>query len=143
MTAGETSRVRLKRALEISQTESGLLRAPLKFFPLLNFSGTRPKLPAMANRFELQVNQKSSRTLWLVVSGALLGAVLTTWLAPKVIAWYFEPPAQYGFNCRAPIEWSLQHMQISQIVGIVVGAILGLVLGLTVFRRKAKPVTSV
>jgi hypothetical protein len=74
--------------------------------------------------------------------GALFGAVLTTWLAPKVIVWYFEPPAQYGFNCKAPIEWSLQHFQITQLVGIFGGALIGLTLGLTVFRRKALPETT-
>lgn len=71
-----------------------------------------------------------------MITGALLGAVLTTWLAPKVIVWYFEPPAQYGFNCRAPIEWSLHHFQVTQIVGIVLGGLIGLLLGFTILKRK-------
>jgi hypothetical protein len=68
--------------------------------------------------------------------GALLGAVLATWVAPRVIVWYFDPPAQFGFNCRAPIEWSLKRFQISQMVGIIVGGIGGLALSLTLLRRR-------
>jgi hypothetical protein len=74
----------------------------------------------------------------LIGLGAVIGAVLTTWVAPHVIVWYFDPPAQFGFNCRAPIEWSLKRFQISQMVGIVLGAIGGLTLSLTVFRGKSE-----
>ncbi len=75
--------------------------------------------------------------LWLVVVGSLIGAVLSTWLAPKMIAWYFTPPAQMGFNCVEPIQWALGKLQTAQFVGIVVGAAGGFAIYFGLFRKKA------
>ncbi len=74
--------------------------------------------------------------MWLVVTGAFVGGVTTTWLAPKVIAWYFNPPAQFGFNCVAPIEWALTRLQWAQAIGTVAGAVLGLMLYLAFAKRR-------
>ncbi len=68
-----------------------------------------------------------SKFTWALVLGALLGGCLSSWLAPKVIAWYFDPPAGFGISCKAPIEWALQKLQIAQLVGTVGGALLALV----------------
>lgn len=66
----------------------------------------------------------------------LLGSFLMTWIAPKVIAWYFEPPAQPGaFSCKAPIEWALSRYQLAQIYGSLGGAALGLVLFFVLLHR--------
>ncbi len=77
------------------------------------------------------------KAIWLVPTFSLLGGFLAVWLAPKVIAWYFDPPAQFGFNCRAPIEWALSKLQLSLIVGISMGAVLGIVLA-TVWNAHQK-----
>lgn len=74
--------------------------------------------------------------LWLTVVGALLGGTLSTWLAPKVIAWYFNPPASTGINCVEPIEWALGKLQLAQAVGILGGAIVGIVLFYAVVRQR-------
>jgi len=82
------------------------------------------------------MNSPSRKWIWLVPIGALGGGFLATWIAPKVIGWYFEPPAQFGFNCRAPIEWALNKMMWSQGVGFVAGALGGLVIYVTLARRQ-------
>ena len=74
--------------------------------------------------------------LWLTVVGSLIGAVLSTWLAPKMIAWYFTPPAQMGFNCVDPIQWALGKLQVAQAFGILLGAALGLAACFGLFFRK-------
>lgn len=74
--------------------------------------------------------------LWLTMIGSLVGAVLSTWLAPKMIAWYFTPPAQMGFNCVDPIQWALGKLQFAQVLGIILGAVLGFTIFFTAFRDK-------
>jgi hypothetical protein len=67
-------------------------------------------------------------TLYFALGGALIGAALTAWLAPGVIAWYFNPPVEMGgFSCTAPITWALKRLQWAQLWGVVVGGVLGLV----------------
>ena len=80
-------------------------------------------------------SRRMKTVLWLTVVGALVGGLLSTWLAPKAIAWYFIPPAQIGFSCADPITWALAKLQIAQAVGIVAGAVFGMVL-FFVFAKK-------
>jgi hypothetical protein len=82
------------------------------------------------------MESQGKRARWLAVVGALLGAVLSTWIAPKMIAWYFSPPANMGINCVDPIQWALGKLQIAQIVGVVLGALLGLVAYFLRFRQR-------
>lgn len=80
------------------------------------------------------------RALRFSVIGALLGAVLSTWLAPKMIAWYFTPPVEFGINCNPPIVWALHRMQLAQATGVFVGFILFLVLFMVFSKRQSKEV---
>lgn len=73
-------------------------------------------------------SRKMKTVLSLTAVGALIGGLLSTWLAPKVISWYFMPPAQIGFSCADPITWALAKLQIAQAVGIAVGAVVGMML---------------
>ncbi|HEY7495104.1 MAG TPA: hypothetical protein VIH59_28865 [Candidatus Tectomicrobia bacterium] len=67
--------------------------------------------------------------LYFALGGALIGLVLTTWLAPGMIAWYFNPPVEMGgFSCTAPIQWALRRLQGAQLWGVVVGGVLGLIM---------------
>jgi len=77
-------------------------------------------------------------TLYFALGGALIGAALTAWLAPGVIAWYFNPPVEMGgFSCTAPITWALKRLQWAQLWGVVVGGVLGLVVyGVAQGRRR-------
>jgi hypothetical protein len=74
-----------------------------------------------------------------MVVGALLGAVLSTWLAPKIIAWYFTPPAQIGLTCVEPIQWALGKLQVAQAVGLILGAAAGIFAYFSLFKRKKTP----
>jgi len=67
--------------------------------------------------------------------GALLGALLASWLAPKGIAWYFDPPVDIGVNCKQATEWSMSRLLIAQFWGFVFGMIATLAM-LFIFRRK-------
>jgi len=77
--------------------------------------------------------------LWFVSFGGLLGAALTSWLAPKLIAWYFDPPVNIGVNCKEATQWSMAKLQTAQFIGLASGAVFGLVLWLTM-RKKNKSV---
>ena len=77
--------------------------------------------------------------LYFALVGAMLGAALTAWLAPGLIAWYFNPPVEMGgFSCTAPIAWALRRLQWAQLWGVVVGGILGLVAYGIVQRRRVR-----
>ena len=76
---------------------------------------------------------------FFALGGAILGIALTTWLAPGMIAWYFNPPVETGgCSCTAPIAWALRRLQTAQLWGIGVGGILGLVVYGVVQRRRAR-----
>jgi len=70
--------------------------------------------------------------------GMVLGVVLATWLGPKVLLWWFEPPADIGINYRPAIEWAMNRLVWIQIVGIGLGLILGIMAGLAIRRSPKK-----
>jgi hypothetical protein len=77
--------------------------------------------------------------LSFALGGAILIAALTAWLAPGVIAWYFNPPVEMGgFSCTPPIAWALKRLQLAQLWGFVVGGVLGLVVYGVVQRRRVR-----
>ena len=65
------------------------------------------------------------RFFWTLIIGVFVGGALTSYVAPKVIAWYSEPPVNWGVNCRGAIEWSMAKLQMAQIVGSIIGGLLG------------------
>lgn len=79
-----------------------------------------------------------SKLFWAIVLGSLCGGLVASWLSPKMIAWYFDPPAGFGVSCKAPIEWALQKLQIAQLVGTGIGGSFG-VLFFFMIRHKFKP----
>ncbi len=89
---------------------------------------------------EIEKSATKKVLTWMVVGGAI-GAVLSSWLAPKVIAWYFDPPVNIGVNCREATEWAMTRLQTAQFWGTLVGAFLPLILAVFVFRSEAKKST--
>jgi hypothetical protein len=69
---------------------------------------------------------------------ALLGALLSSYLAPKIIAWWFDPPVDIGVNCRGAVEWSMAKLQVTQFWGLVIGLVLGLIVMIAVTRPKLR-----
>jgi hypothetical protein len=70
--------------------------------------------------------------------GVVVGAILATWLGPKILGWYFEPPADIGINYRPAIDWAMRRLIWFQIAGIVLGFVGGIVLGFLT-RKKEDP----
>jgi hypothetical protein len=58
---------------------------------------------------------------WFFVLGALGGTLLASWIAPGAIAWYFEPPVEFGVSCGEPIRWALQRFRRAQLWGMLAG----------------------
>jgi hypothetical protein len=80
---------------------------------------------------------KWTRLLFYINTGALLGAILSSWLGPKGIAWYFDPPVNIGINCKSATEWSMSNLIRLQLIGIFAGAVLSLIFK-SIFDSKRK-----
>lgn len=70
-----------------------------------------------------------------LLMGGAVAEILVTWLSPKVISWYYNPP-ETPFSCAGPVNWALDRMQTTQLIGLLVGAVLGVVV-LFAFRRRS------
>jgi hypothetical protein len=79
---------------------------------------------------------KAKTAMSLTGAGALCGGLVSTWLAPKAISWYFMPPAQMAFNCSEPIAWALGKLQVAQAFGIIAGGVMGAALYYVFTRRR-------
>src|SRR5206468_11920825 len=87
---------------------------------------SRPQRPLLAKRWQQELCMKNA--LYFALGGVLIGLILTTWLAPGAIAWYFNPPVSMGgFSCSVPIAWALKRLQWTQLWGVMVGGGRGLV----------------
>jgi len=76
------------------------------------------------------------KSMWRwTIAFSVVGVLFATWIAPKTIAWYFEPPAALGISCKPSIEWALAKLQYAQIVGLLIGAGSGLILKF-IFRKR-------
>lgn len=71
-----------------------------------------------------------------MASFGLLGCIAAALISPRVIIWYWNPPADMGFNCVKPIQWSLQRFQMAEVGGLIAGLFLGLFVFLALRRRK-------
>jgi hypothetical protein len=70
--------------------------------------------------------------------GSVVGGLMTSWLAPKAIAWYFKPPVEMPVNCTIPIEWALHKLQLAQLFGTIGGGVIFLLLSLMFFKGKGE-----
>jgi hypothetical protein len=80
---------------------------------------------------------KSGLLASILVGGAVV-EILVSWLAPRSIVWYFQPPVQTEFSCTEPIGWALARMQTVQLIGLVFGALLGVIVYYLMRRRSAQ-----
>ena len=58
--------------------------------------------------------------------GALLGVVSAALFAPTVIGWYFAPPVEMAYTCKAAVDWGMQTFRMALLWGTGVGTVLGL-----------------
>ncbi len=59
--------------------------------------------------------------------GALVGAIATAWFSPTVIGWYFAPPVEMAYTCKAAVDWGMITFRTAVLWGVAVGTGLGLV----------------
>ncbi|MEO5668526.1 MAG: hypothetical protein ABIR96_10740 [Bdellovibrionota bacterium] len=83
------------------------------------------------------MQSRSAVFSWIGI-GALLGALVASWLAPKGIAWYFDPPVNIGVNCKAATEWSMSRLLIAQFWGLVIGTVASLAIATLLRKRRAR-----
>ena len=73
---------------------------------------------------------------------ALLFGLLATWLGPKMISYWYTPPVPAGaasaFNCTDAVNWAMNKLVLTQLIGSVIGIVVGMVLGI-VMRGKPVP----
>jgi F0F1-type ATP synthase assembly protein I len=80
------------------------------------------------------------RILTAVIAGALIGIVLATWLGPRVLTWWFTPPAGVMLtNASEAVRWGMDRLVHAQLISLLVGAILGLVVGILLRPKGATP----
>lgn len=81
----------------------------------------------------------AAKSLILFLLGLILGSVVTTFFAPKIITWYqttSDPNAMC--NCVTTAHNTVQTLVRAQAIGAAVGAVVLLTLGLVVFRRRRR-----
>jgi hypothetical protein len=80
------------------------------------------------------------RILTAVIAGALIGIVLATWLGPRVLTWWFTPPAGVMLtNASEAVRWGMDRLVHAQLISLLVGAVLGLVVGILIRPKAATP----
>ena len=82
--------------------------------------------------------------LTLMMLGALLGAVVASFVVPPVLGWYNEPgaispgrPVETLCNVPDLIRYATRRLLEGQLVGAAIGAAIFLVLGVILTRRRA------
>ena len=65
---------------------------------------------------------------------ALVFGLLATWLGPKMISYWYTPPVPAGaasaFNCTDAVNWAMNKLVLTQLIGSVIGLLVGMVLGI-------------
>jgi hypothetical protein len=74
---------------------------------------------------------------------ALIFGLLATWLGPKMIAYWYAPPVPAGaasaFNCTDAVQWAMNKLVVTQIIGTFIGVVVGLVFGILMRPKGAPP----
>jgi hypothetical protein len=78
------------------------------------------------------------RLVFYLIFGAALGTLLSTWLGPKAIGWYFNPPVNIGINCHEAIRWAMNKLVLTQMIGVAAGAALGVIIFFGFGRKKTE-----
>jgi hypothetical protein len=83
------------------------------------------------------------RVTIIALVGALVCGILSTWVGPKAIAYWYAPPVPSGaasaFNCTDAVAWAMHKLVLTQIVGTLFGALIGVIVGLASHRREPPP----
>ena len=64
------------------------------------------------------------KLLSVCFSFGILGAIISTWVAPRIISILFTPPVSFGTNCEPAAAWATDKLIASQIGGLVIGIVV-------------------
>ena len=85
-------------------------------------------------------------TLILVLVGAIIGAIVASFVVPPALAWYTEPGGLPGgatipavVQIPQVIRYATNGLLRGQAIGAAIGAAVGLVLGITIGVRRRRP----
>jgi hypothetical protein len=86
------------------------------------------------------------RTLTFVLAGALIGAVIASWIVPPALAWYTTPgglprgaEVQAVVQISEVIRYTTSRLIRFQLIGGAIGASLGLIAGIVLDVRSRRP----
>lgn len=54
----------------------------------------------------------------------IVGAVISTWVAPRVITMLVTPPVSFSTNCEPAATWATDKLITSQLAGLLLGVIV-------------------
>lgn len=77
------------------------------------------------------------RTLLELLAGAVIGFVAWSFVGPKVISWWYEPPASEALSCASSVTLALKQFVWMQLVITLIGAVV-VALFMFLVRRKLK-----
>jgi len=81
-------------------------------------------------------------TVSALISAIVFG-LLATWLGPKMISYWYTPPVPAGaaaaFNCTEAVNWAMNKLVLTQLIGSVIGLVVGMVLGILIGRKPIPP----
>jgi hypothetical protein len=77
------------------------------------------------------------RTATTTLVCALVFGLAATWLGPKMIAYWYNPPVPTAFACTDSIAWAMHRLIWTQLIGTAIGLFVGLILG--ILMRSKKP----
>lgn len=72
--------------------------------------------------------------------GFVLGLLLATIVAPKMVYYWYTPPQGTGLSCAPAVEWALMQVVKFQLAFMVIGGVLGVIV--SYLLRGKKPVAT-
>jgi hypothetical protein len=78
------------------------------------------------------------KNLNIAFIGGLLGAILMTYIGPKMIGVLVTPPVSFGVNCEPATVYSMQKLIVGQVTGLFLGVIITFFIRYKLFGRKSK-----
>ena len=75
---------------------------------------------------------------YLLIIGLFLGFAVSSWLGPKYLAWYFNPPVELGINCTPAAEWGMSKLIRVQVIGMLLGGFGLWLVAYFMVRRRVK-----
>ena len=79
------------------------------------------------------------RYLYSSLVFGVVGLILSSFVGPKAIEWYFTPPVQAYLNCGPATSWAMQKLLIVQSFAFLLFAVFGLFVGAKLSRKKSVP----